>query len=198
MQHDRRPRRGRRLGHGRGSADADLRAASPRGLANGCTRPDRCIGLTGLTQVLAAGGRRQGSGSRALPGGMATRWGAFTPEHRALSGREATPVRQALPPEHVADLIVWLAKAPGDLVLNEAIVTPPDETGWPSQPSASRLRPGHGRHRNKRSHLRPREVARRLSLRRHCGPRLSCGVSPPRVGTPWSGGWLRCPPPRGC
>lgn len=68
------------------------------------------------------------------PGGMDTHWGTFDSGDRDLE-RPATatprPTTQALPPEHVADLIVWIAGAPRELVLNEAIVAPLHETGWP-------------------------------------------------------------------
>jgi len=37
----------------------------------------------------------------------------------------------ALPPDDVAALIVWIASAPQEVVLNEAIVTPLQERGWP-------------------------------------------------------------------
>jgi NADP-dependent 3-hydroxy acid dehydrogenase YdfG len=36
-----------------------------------------------------------------------------------------------LPPQEVAALIVWIAAAPAELVLNEAIVSPLEEQGWP-------------------------------------------------------------------
>jgi hypothetical protein len=39
--------------------------------------------------------------------------------------------RGALPPETVAAFLVWLATAPAELVLDEAIVTPLDEQGYP-------------------------------------------------------------------
>ena len=36
-----------------------------------------------------------------------------------------------MPPEHVAQLITWIAVSPPDLVLNEVTVTPLLEAGWP-------------------------------------------------------------------
>jgi hypothetical protein len=36
-----------------------------------------------------------------------------------------------LPPGEVAALIVWLAAAPAEVVLNEAIVSLLEEQGWP-------------------------------------------------------------------
>jgi NADP-dependent 3-hydroxy acid dehydrogenase YdfG len=38
---------------------------------------------------------------------------------------------EALPPSRVAALIVWIAAAPSELVLNEVIVSPLKEQGWP-------------------------------------------------------------------
>jgi hypothetical protein len=62
---------------------------------------------------------------------MATHWGVWSPAERAGQPTAGPPAREALPPEHVAALIVWLAAAPPELVVNEAIVTPLDEVGWP-------------------------------------------------------------------
>jgi NADP-dependent 3-hydroxy acid dehydrogenase YdfG len=61
---------------------------------------------------------------------MATSWGTWSAEGRSLQKRE-TPSTKALPPDDVANLIVWIASAPPELVLNEAIVTPIEEEGWP-------------------------------------------------------------------
>jgi NADP-dependent 3-hydroxy acid dehydrogenase YdfG len=41
------------------------------------------------------------------------------------------PLTRALPHEDVASLIVWIATAPPELVLNEAVVGPLEEEGWP-------------------------------------------------------------------
>ena len=62
---------------------------------------------------------------------MATSWGAWD-----AAGRHATTSRdhatdEALPPEHVADLIAWIAAAPPDLVLTQVTVTPLHEQDWP-------------------------------------------------------------------
>ncbi len=91
------------------------------------------FGLTGLTQALAAEGKPHGIRVSVLyPGGMATQWGtAWTPEDHPTEHRGPSPETVALPPEDVAALIVWMVSAPPALVLNEAIVSPLDEGGWP-------------------------------------------------------------------
>ena len=61
---------------------------------------------------------------------MATQWGTCSAEER----REERPTRSpadALPPETVAEFIAWIAAAPAHLVLDEAIVTPLKEQGYP-------------------------------------------------------------------
>lgn len=89
------------------------------------------FGLTGFTQALAAEARRHGIRACVLyPGGMATSWGTWSPESRSVP-RPEVPATRALPPEDVANLIVWIATAPPELVLNEAVVTPLEEQGWP-------------------------------------------------------------------
>jgi NAD(P)-dependent dehydrogenase (short-subunit alcohol dehydrogenase family) len=106
--------------------------AGKRGWANASAYCASKFGLTGLTQALAAEGKAHRIRVCVLyPGAMATQWGTFDPVQRSTRDREATPATQALPAEHVADLIVWIASAPHELVLNEAIVTPLQETGWP-------------------------------------------------------------------
>lgn len=62
---------------------------------------------------------------------MATGWGTFSPEERRPQERAVPSATKALPPEQVAALIVWIAAAPPELVLNEAVVTPLEEGGWP-------------------------------------------------------------------
>ena len=62
---------------------------------------------------------------------MATSWGTWAPEDRRTEERERPPATKALPPHEVAALLVWIAAAPFELVLNEAIVSPLDEAGWP-------------------------------------------------------------------
>jgi NADP-dependent 3-hydroxy acid dehydrogenase YdfG len=62
---------------------------------------------------------------------MATHWGTWSSTERHAKPEEAPPVTKALPPAEVASLIVWIAAAPPELVLNEVIITPLDEGGWP-------------------------------------------------------------------
>jgi 3-oxoacyl-[acyl-carrier protein] reductase len=85
--------------------------------------------LTGFTEALADEGKEHGIRAIVLyPGAMATNWGAFSPEERQEEGEsnEAPPTR-VLPPERVADLIVWLAASPPEFVLTEGIVLPIEE-----------------------------------------------------------------------
>ena len=63
-----------------------------------------------------------------------TRWppaGGVVANARETAQGERPPARRALPPQEVAALIVWLAAAPAELVLNEAVVSPLEEQGWP-------------------------------------------------------------------
>jgi NADP-dependent 3-hydroxy acid dehydrogenase YdfG len=62
---------------------------------------------------------------------MATSWGAWSSVERRGTDRGAPPPARALAPERVAELIVWIAAAPRELVLNEVIVSPLEEEGWP-------------------------------------------------------------------
>jgi NAD(P)-dependent dehydrogenase (short-subunit alcohol dehydrogenase family) len=104
--------------------------AGKRGWANAAAYCASKFALSGLTQVLAAEGKEHGIRACVLfPGAMATHWGIWSAAER--EPRDAPPPREALPPMHVAALIAWLAAAPPELVLNEAIVTPLDEAGWP-------------------------------------------------------------------
>jgi NAD(P)-dependent dehydrogenase (short-subunit alcohol dehydrogenase family) len=90
------------------------------------------FGLTGLTQALAAEGRPHSIRACVLyPGAMATSWGVWSPAARQTAEDAQPPARRALPPQQVAELIVWLAAAPPELVLNEAVVSPLEEQGWP-------------------------------------------------------------------
>ena len=41
------------------------------------------------------------------------------------------PPTNTLPPQRVADLLVWMCAAPAEVVLNEVVVTPLNEAGWP-------------------------------------------------------------------
>jgi NAD(P)-dependent dehydrogenase (short-subunit alcohol dehydrogenase family) len=106
--------------------------AGKRGWANAAAYCASKFALTGLTQALAAEGRDHGIRACVLfPGAMATHWGVWSPAERAGQRAPVPPAREALPPAHVAALIVWLAAAPPELVVNEAIVTPLEEAGWP-------------------------------------------------------------------
>jgi NAD(P)-dependent dehydrogenase (short-subunit alcohol dehydrogenase family) len=106
--------------------------AGKRGWANAAAYCASKFGLTGFTQALAAEGKPHGIRACIIyPGGMATHWGTWSPEVRQAAQREPPPPRKALPPTEVAALIAWIASAPPELVLNEAIVTPLEEEGWP-------------------------------------------------------------------
>ena len=106
--------------------------AGKRGWANAAAYCASKFGLTGFTQALAAEGKPHGIRACIVyPGGMATSWGTWAPEDRRREGRERPPVTKALPPDEVAALLVWIAAAPSELVLNEAIVSPLEEGGWP-------------------------------------------------------------------
>lgn len=90
------------------------------------------FGLTGFTQALAAEGKAHGIRACILyPGGMATHWGTWSSTERQARPEQAPPVTKALPPAEVASLIVWIATAPAELVLNEVIITPLEERRWP-------------------------------------------------------------------
>lgn len=106
--------------------------AGKRGWANASAYCASKFALTGFTQALASEVRSHGvRACMVYPGAMATHWGTWSAEQRASGGRPGGSPRQALPPAMVADLIVWIATAPPELVLNEAIVSPLDEQGWP-------------------------------------------------------------------
>lgn len=106
--------------------------AGKRGWANASAYCASKFALTGFTQALAAEARPHGVRACVIyPGAMATSWGIWSPSERAASAPEPGSARQALPPAMVADLIAWIATAPPELVLNEAIVSPLDEQGWP-------------------------------------------------------------------
>src|SRR6266567_1737810 len=117
---------------GRGTIVNVSSVAGKRGWANAAAYCASKFGLSGLTQALAAEGKA--SGIRACivyPGAMATHWGLWSPTARQATSRAAQPPTKALPPAEVAALIVWIAAAPPELVLNEAIVSPLEEAGWP-------------------------------------------------------------------
>jgi NAD(P)-dependent dehydrogenase (short-subunit alcohol dehydrogenase family) len=108
--------------------------AGRRGWAGASAYCSAKFGLTGLTQALNAEGRAHAIRACVVyPGAMATHWGAWSPEERHATGgpEDAEDPSAALPPSQVADLLVWIAAAPAGLVLNESIVTPLHEQGWP-------------------------------------------------------------------
>ncbi|HEX8968894.1 MAG TPA: SDR family oxidoreductase, partial [Chloroflexota bacterium] len=107
--------------------------AGKRGWANASAYCASKFGLTGLTQALAAEGKPCGIRVCIVyPGGMATNWGVWSAAERERDTAQAAgAATDALPPYDVATLIVWIASAPPELVLNEAIVTPLAERGWP-------------------------------------------------------------------
>ncbi|HEX2909898.1 MAG TPA: SDR family oxidoreductase [Chloroflexia bacterium] len=117
---------------GRGTILNISSVAGKRGWANASAYCASKFGLSGLTQALAAEGKPYGIRAGIIyPGGMATGWGDWTAEERRTKAEvEKTPA-EALPPERVAELIVWIASSPGEMVLNEVIVTPLQEKGWP-------------------------------------------------------------------
>jgi len=117
---------------GRGTIINISSVAGKRGWANAAAYCASKFGLTGLTQALAAEGKPHGIRACIVyPGGMATSWGAWSPGERQMEQRESPPATKALPPDEVASLLVWIAAAPRELVLNEAIVSPLEEAGWP-------------------------------------------------------------------
>jgi NAD(P)-dependent dehydrogenase (short-subunit alcohol dehydrogenase family) len=106
--------------------------AGKRGWANAAAYCASKFGLTGLTQALAAEGRAHGIRACMLyPGAMATSWGVWSPDERERAQGGRPPASEALPPQEVAALVVWIVTAPAELVLNEAVVSPLEEQGWP-------------------------------------------------------------------
>jgi NAD(P)-dependent dehydrogenase (short-subunit alcohol dehydrogenase family) len=106
--------------------------AGRRGWANASAYCSTKFALTGLTQSLAAEGRADRIRVCVLyPGAMTTSWGTFDPTERPGPDEgDGNPV-ESLDPGTVADLITWMATAPGQPVLNEVTVTPLNEHGWP-------------------------------------------------------------------
>ena len=105
--------------------------AGRRGWANASAYCASKFALTGLTQALGAEVRPHGVRACVLyPGAMATHWGAWTAEERPARTGERPP-NEALPPDRVAAFIAWIATAPPEVVVDEAIVTPLEEQGWP-------------------------------------------------------------------
>ncbi len=106
--------------------------AGRRGWANASAYCASKFALTGLTQSLAAEGRAHGIRVCVLyPGAMATNWGTFDPTQQRPAQVATDDPDAALDPAVVADLIAWMATAPGRPVLNEVTVTPLLEGGWP-------------------------------------------------------------------
>jgi 3-oxoacyl-[acyl-carrier protein] reductase len=116
---------------GRGTIVNVSSVAGKRGWANAAAYCASKFGLTGFTQALAAEGRPYGIRACVVyPGGMATSWGNWSGKERT-EARETPSVTRALQPAEVAALILWIASAPREVVLNEVIITPLDEQGWP-------------------------------------------------------------------
>ncbi|WP_216327775.1 SDR family oxidoreductase [Deinococcus aestuarii] len=106
--------------------------AGKRGWANASAYCASKFALSGFTQALAAEGREHGIRAMVIfPGALDTHWGQWTPEARQEGERAAKSQREALPPQEVARLLVWVAASPAELVLNEVIATPLLEQGWP-------------------------------------------------------------------
>lgn len=106
--------------------------AGRRGWANASAYCSTKFGLTGLTQSLAAEGRSHGIRVCVVyPGAMSTNWGMFEPSDRRPPTGAGGAEQDSLDPATVADLIAWMATAPGQPVLNEVTVTPLQEMGWP-------------------------------------------------------------------
>jgi NAD(P)-dependent dehydrogenase (short-subunit alcohol dehydrogenase family) len=102
--------------------------AGKKGWANASAYCASKFGLTGLTEAVADEGKEHGIRAMVLyPGAMATHWGAFSPKERRTNELEEAPPTRVLPPERVADLIVWLAASPPEFVLTEGIVVPIEE-----------------------------------------------------------------------
>jgi NADP-dependent 3-hydroxy acid dehydrogenase YdfG len=105
--------------------------AGKRGWANASAYCASKFALTGFTQALGAEVRPHGVRACVVyPGAMATHWGTWSPEDRPAQS-SAGDARKALPPEAVAEFIAWVATAPSQLVIDEAVVTPLDEQGYP-------------------------------------------------------------------
>ena len=82
--------------------------------------------------TLAAEGKPHGIRVCAVyPGAITSAWGAWSREERLSVDDSVPPAVKSLPPEDVARLIVWIACAPTELVLNEVVVTPLEEPAWP-------------------------------------------------------------------
>jgi NAD(P)-dependent dehydrogenase (short-subunit alcohol dehydrogenase family) len=106
--------------------------AGRRGWANASAYCSTKFALTGLTQSLAAEGRADGIRVCVIyPGAMSTNWGTFDPAQARAQLPGPVDPTTSLDPAVVADLIAWMATAPGQPVLNEVTMTPLMEGGWP-------------------------------------------------------------------
>jgi NADP-dependent 3-hydroxy acid dehydrogenase YdfG len=116
---------------GQGSIINISSVAGKRGWANASAYCASKFALTGFTQALGAEVRPHGVRACIVyPGAMATHWGTWSAEERRAE-RPTSNAREALPPETVAAFIAWIATAPPEMVLDEAVVTPLDEQGYP-------------------------------------------------------------------
>jgi NAD(P)-dependent dehydrogenase (short-subunit alcohol dehydrogenase family) len=119
------------LAAGQGTIVNVSSVAGRRGWANASAYCSSKFALTGFTQALGAEVRPHGVRVCVVyPGAMATHWGTWASADRSGQSEARSP-RQALPPDRVGDFIAWIASAPPELVLDEAIVTPLEERGWP-------------------------------------------------------------------
>lgn len=117
---------------GRGTIINVSSVAGKRGWANASAYCSSKFALTGFTQALAAEVRPHGVRACIVyPGAMATHWGTWSSEERDGAGTAVAEPADRLPPERVAAYIAWLATAPPELVVNESVVTPLNEQGWP-------------------------------------------------------------------
>ncbi|CAA9468347.1 MAG: 3-oxoacyl-[acyl-carrier protein] reductase [uncultured Solirubrobacteraceae bacterium] len=117
---------------GRGTIVNISSVAGKRGWANASAYCASKFALTGFTQALAAEAREHGVRACVLyPGAMATNWGTWSAEDRDADPAASTSPQEALAPETVAELIAFIATAPPELVLNEVVVSPLQEQGWP-------------------------------------------------------------------
>lgn len=105
--------------------------AGKRGWADASAYCASKFALTGFTQALGAEVRPHGVRACVVyPGAMATHWGTWSVEERPAERAPSSP-RDSLPPETIAAFIASIATAPPELVLDEAIVTPLHEQGYP-------------------------------------------------------------------
>jgi NADP-dependent 3-hydroxy acid dehydrogenase YdfG len=117
---------------GRGTIVNVSSVAGKRGWAGASAYCASKFALAGFTQALAAEVRPHGVRACVVyPGAMATHWGTWSSEDRDADDTQRARPGDALAPETVAAYIAWLATAPPELVVNESIVTPLNEQGWP-------------------------------------------------------------------